>query len=125
MDDDDEKREDLNEQFGELIDLIDNEKDLKFSIKSFERKRSKFQSKWWIFFACIFIVLLSIILSNEQWSYNIYFIFLSFIRLILLQVSECDRRRRQSMEISSLLDSPLLGLDEILYKSMFHPQSIL
>lgn len=79
-------REDLNEQFGELIELIKKEKSRDFSIKPFERKKTRFRPKWLILFACLFIILL----SNDKWSYNIYFILLSFIRLILLQVSDCD-----------------------------------
>jgi t-SNARE complex subunit (syntaxin) len=76
----------INNQFKEVIDLIEKEKDLSFSIKSFEKKK-KSKKRWFII---CFLLLLSIsicfILSNDELTYNIYFLFLSFIRLILIKV---------------------------------------
>ena len=78
---------DLNNQFKELIDLVEKENTTSISIKSFQKKK-KSKKKFWIL---SLIIILSIIIysirCNEELSYNIYFIFLSFIRLILIKVS--------------------------------------
>jgi hypothetical protein len=78
----------INNQFKELIEFIEKEKDFSFSMKSFEKKKKKKKKKWFII--CFFLLLLSIsmyfILSNDELTYNIYFVFLSFIRLIFIKV---------------------------------------
>jgi len=79
----------INNQFKELIDLIEKEKDFSFSIKSFEKKKNS-KKKFFIIYFLLLLLILSIsiyfILSNDELTYNIYFVFLSFIRLILIQV---------------------------------------
>jgi hypothetical protein len=77
----------INNQFKELIDLIEKEKDFSFSIKSFEKKKTFKKKKWFIICFLLFLsISICLILSNDQLSYNIYFVFISFIRLILIQV---------------------------------------
>ncbi len=78
----------LNNQFKELIDLIEKEKDFNFSIKSFEKKKKSKKKFFIIYFLLLLLLSISIyfILSNDELTYNIYFVFLSFIRLILIQV---------------------------------------
>jgi hypothetical protein len=110
----------INNQFKELIDLIEKEKNTSFSIKSFEKK-TKSKRKWWILSFLLFLsISIYFLLLNDELSYNIYFLFLSFIRLILIKVSREYRFNR----IFSFQDSSILGLDECLYKSMFYHQSI-
>jgi hypothetical protein len=79
----------LNNQFKELIDLIEKEKETSsFSMKSFEKKK-KSNKKWWILcFLIILLISIYFIRLNEELTYNIYFLFLSFIRLILIKVSQ-------------------------------------
>jgi hypothetical protein len=77
----------INNQFKELIDLIEKEKNTSFSIKSFEKK-TKSKRKWWILSFLLFLsISIYFLLLNDELSYNIYFLFLSFIRLILIKVS--------------------------------------
>lgn len=121
--DEKEKQKNLNEQLGELCDMIDQENIPQFSIKSLQKPTNKFKTKWFILLVLLIFICLFFILSNDQLSYNIYFVILSFIRLLLLQVNEDDIHRRNHTFLS--LDSSLLGLDNDLYKSMFHRQSIL
>ena len=94
------ERENLNDQLEELFDLIDKEKDQRFSIASLQRKPNKFSKKWFIVLTLLGCLCLSIILANDQWSYNLYFIILSFIRLLLLQVSETDIRSKDNAFLS-------------------------
>ena len=92
----------LNQQI-ELNDIIlrndEKEKNFSFSIKSFEKKK-KSKKKWFIICFLLFLLSISIcfILSNDQLSYNIYFLFLSFLRLILIKV------RRILIKIISLIN---------------------
>jgi hypothetical protein len=77
----------INNQFKELIDLIEKENAPSVSMKSFEKKK-KSNKKWWILcFLIILFITIYMIRCNEELSYNIYFVFLSFIRLILIKVS--------------------------------------
>jgi len=80
----------INSQFKELIELIEKEKDYSFSMKVFDKlkkKKNNFKTKWFII-SLLFLLSISIyfILSNDELIYNIYFVLLSFIRLILIKV---------------------------------------
>ncbi|CAF1084348.1 unnamed protein product [Adineta steineri] len=84
---------DINNQFKELIELIDKEQDSSFSIEYFDRLRNKKQNsktkkKKWFIICLILLLSISIyfILLNDELSYNIYFTLLSFIRLILIRI---------------------------------------
>jgi hypothetical protein len=80
----------INSQFKELIELIEKEKDHSFSMKVFDKlKKKKNNSKTkWSIISLLFLLSISIyfILSNDELIYNIYFVLLSFIRLILIKV---------------------------------------
>ncbi|CAF3373010.1 unnamed protein product [Rotaria socialis] len=80
----------VNNQLKDLIELIEKEKDSSFSMKSFDKldkKKKKSKKKWFIicFLLPIFICMY-FILSNEILNYDIYFVFLSFVRLILIKI---------------------------------------
>jgi hypothetical protein len=82
---------DVNNQFKELIELIEKEKYASFSMKVFDRlkKKKNYSKKKW-FIICLILLLLFIsiyfILSIDELTYNIYFVLLSFVRLILIKV---------------------------------------
>ncbi|CAF2511124.1 unnamed protein product [Rotaria sp. Silwood2] len=80
----------IDNQFKELIELIEKEKDSSFSMKCFDRlkKKKKNSKKKWFIISFLILTLISMyfILSHEELSYNIYFVFLSFIRLILIKI---------------------------------------
>jgi len=76
----------INNQFKELIDLIEKEKDFSFSIKSFEKKKKSKKKFYFLLLLLLLSISIYFILSNHELTYNIYFVFLSFIRLILIQV---------------------------------------
>ncbi|CAF0828384.1 unnamed protein product [Rotaria sordida] len=83
----------INNQFKELIELIEKEKDSSFSIKYFDKlkktkKKKKSSKKKWLIISSFILILISIyfILLNEELTYNIYFVLLSFIRLILIKI---------------------------------------
>ena len=81
----------INHQFKELIDLIEQEKDFSFSMKCFDSLKAKEMistRKWFILslFILFASVLIYFILLNDELTYNIYFLCLSFIRLILINV---------------------------------------
>ena len=84
--------DDINNQFKELIELIEKEKDSSFKFKIFNqlKKKNKIYSKKKYFIICCILLLLFIsiyfILSFDELTYNIYFVFLSFIRLMLIKV---------------------------------------
>ena len=85
--------DDINNQFKELIDLIEKEKDYSFSMNEFDRlkkKKKKSKKNWIIISFLLLLLFISIyfIRLNDELVYNIYFVFLSFLRLILIKVRE-------------------------------------
>jgi hypothetical protein len=91
MNEKDEQMDILNNQFRELIE---NEKDS--SMKYFDqlekylrkKKKNKSRKKWIIICLLLFLsfFIIYFILSNDELSYNIYFLLLSFVRVILIKV---------------------------------------
>ncbi|CAF1248020.1 unnamed protein product [Rotaria sp. Silwood1] len=80
----------IDDQFKELLELIEKEKVSSFSMKHFDRlkkKRKTSKKKWFIIgFLILTLISMYFILLNEQLTYNIYFVFLSFVRLILIKI---------------------------------------
>ncbi|UJR08416.1 hypothetical protein I4U23_012686 [Adineta vaga] len=80
----------INEQIGELLELIEKEANASFSTKFFNELKEKkhfFKQKWFIICLLLFISLsICWIYSSDEFIYNIYFLFLSFIRLILIKI---------------------------------------
>lgn len=81
----------INDQFQELIELIAKDKKSSFSMKAFDqlkKKPNKRINKWSILgFLTVLSIVLYLILSNEKLSYDIYFVFLSFFRIIIIKVN--------------------------------------
>ena len=84
----------INYQFKELIDLIEKENDSNFSMKYFDslKKSVNYSKRKWSIIGLV--VLLSIfiyfILLNENLTYNIYFVLLSYMRSLLINVRNTE-----------------------------------
>jgi hypothetical protein len=95
---------DINDQFQNLIDLINKQrtptglnKFNKFEQFLHQRTPSLFIRKKSTIVAC-FVLLLSIgfgyIQTNDDTLYDVYFLFLSFVRMFIIKVDNAARRYR-------------------------------
>ena len=83
---------DINEQFGELMDLFDKVPDSR-ALKHFEtylrqtRKQSGKRNRW-LLIGCLFCLslLTCYVLASDELIYNIYFVGLAFVRILLIKV---------------------------------------
>lgn len=123
----------INEQIGELFELMEKERKAPLVIKAFKKvKETRYilKKKWVL--ACLLLSLgltVGWMVASEEFTYNVYFVFLSFIRLILIKVRpsvrvQSKRRPHRFVQILPLWDWTVIYTNPCFVYNPFYNNSL-